>query len=580
MPSAEIAPSHQSSPQPPLVLPAQNLAELVDRTSARYARQKAFTAVLPNGMAGSLTFADVARYSDHVAAFLRGHLGLAPGDRVAVLLPNSLAFPLWAFGVIKAGLVLVSINPLYTAPEVINQINDSAARVLVIVDLFADKLPQVMGATATEHVILVRLTDLFPHLTGLIAHSMMRYVKKMVPPCTVPAIPFTRALKLGAGLIRAGKADARAYAAGISASDLMALQYTGGTTGVSKGAMLTHGNLLANIAQVEHHAEGYIIPGAECALAVLPLYHIFAFTANMLCLFYLGAENILIASPRPITNLRKALENYPITWIPGVNTLFNALLNEEWFAAKPPPSLRYGFAGGASLHLAVAERWRRVTGGDILEGYGLTETAPVVSITPFVGNPPGSIGRPMRSTEVRLLDDNGQPVASGQPGELTVRGPQVMRGYWQRPDETAQVLSADGWLRTGDIAEMDDNGFLKIVDRKKDLILVSGFNVYPNEVEDCIARMPEVSEVAVIGLPDAKSGEQVTAYVVPRPGVTLTPEQVRTHCRQSLTSYKVPRHVELRSELPKTNVGKVLRRALRDEARSSALPLRETDTSG
>jgi long-chain acyl-CoA synthetase len=567
MTSTAPLPSDQPSPQPPLVFPAQNLAELVDQTCARYAQQKAFTAVLPNGMAGSLTFADVARYSDQVAAFLRGHLGLAPGDRVALMLPNSLAVPLWAFGVIKAGLVLVNINPLYTAPEMINQINDSAARVLVIVDLFADKLPQVLGATSIEHVILVRLTDLFPRLTGLIAHSMMRYVKKMVPACTVPAIPFVRALELGAGLIRAGKANVRAYYAGLSAETLMALQYTGGTTGVSKGAILTHGNLLANIAQVEHHAEGYIIPGVECALAVLPLYHIFAFTANMLCLFYLGAENILIASPRPITNLRKALEHYPITWIPGVNTLFNALLNEEWFVAKPPSKLRYGFAGGASLHLAVAERWRQVTGTEIIEGYGLTETSPVVSITPFVGNPPGSIGKPMLGTEVCLLDDRGQPVGPGQPGELTVRGPQVMRGYWQRPDETARVLSDDGWLRTGDIAEMDGDGFLKIVDRKKDLILVSGFNVYPNEVEDCIAKLPGVSEVAVIGLPDEKSGECVNAFVVPRPGATLTPDQVREHCRQFLTGYKVPRHVELRTELPKTNVGKVLRRALRDEVR-------------
>lgn len=579
MTSAEITSSPQSAPQPPLVLPAQNLAELVDRTATRYARHKAFTAVLPNGMAGSLSFEDVAHYSDQVAAFLRGHLGLAPGDRVALQLPNSLAFPIWAFGVIKAGLVLVSINPLYTAPEMIHQIEDSGARVLVIVDLFADKLPQVTGATKLEHVLLVRLTDLFPPLTGLIAHSVMRYLKKLIPPCTVPVIPFTKALEQGAELIRAGKADVRAYYAGLSAADLVALQYTGGTTGVSKGAMLTHGNLLANIAQVEHHVEDNMGFGTECALAALPLYHIFAFTANMLFFFYRGAENVLIASPRPIANLRKALERYPVTWIPGVNTLFNALLNEEWFVANPPAKLRYGFAGGASLHLAVAERWRQVTGTEILEGYGLTEASPMVSITPFEGNVPGSIGKPALATEVRLLDDVSQPVELGQPGELTVRGPQVMRGYWRRPDETARTLSDDGWLRTGDIAVMDDDGFLKIVDRKKDLILVSGFNVYPNEVEDCIAKLPGVSEVAVIGLPDERSGERVTAYVVPREGVTLTPEQVREHCRQALTGYKVPRHVELRSELPKTNVGKVLRRALRDEALQAAPPAGEAHGS-
>ncbi|NTU79812.1 MAG: AMP-binding protein [Chloroflexales bacterium] len=565
MTTIELAGSSQPHPQASVLLPAQHLVELVDRTCVRYARQRAFTAVLPNGMSGTMTYEQVACYTDQVAAFLRGHLGLAAGDRIALQLPNGLAYPLWAFGALKAGLVLVNTNPLYTPPEMIHQINDSGARALVIVDLFADKLPPVMAATKLEHVILVRLTDLFPPLAGLVAHSVMKYVKKMVPPCTVPVIMFTEALAAGAALIRAGKADVPSYTAGITSDDLAALQYTGGTTGVSKGAMLTHRNLLANVTQVENHVIGNVSYGKECALAVLPLYHIFAFTANLLFFFYAGAENILIASPRPLTNMRLALERYPVTWIPGVNTLFNGLLNEEWFAAKPPPKLRYSIAGGTSLHIAVGERWQQVTGTPILEGYGLTESSPVVSITPFVGNRLGSIGRPMIGTEVRLLDDLGQPVAPGASGELAVRGPQVMRGYWQRPDETAKVLTDDGWLLTGDIAEMDGDGFLKIVDRKKDLILVSGFNVYPNEVEDCIAKLAGVAEVAVIGLPDEKSGELVKAYVVPRQGVTITPEQVREHCRLSLTGYKVPRQVELRTDLPKTNVGKVLRRALRDE---------------
>jgi long-chain acyl-CoA synthetase len=549
----------------PVGLPARHLAALVEQTCARYAKQHAFTAVLPNGMFGNLSFEQVVRLSDQVAAFLRGHLGLAAGDRVAVQLPNSLAYPLWAFGVLKAGCVLVNTNPLYTAAEMTHQINDSGARALVIVNLFADKLPQVLAGTKVEHVIVVRLTDLFPRLPGFIAHNVMKYWNKVIPPCTVPATSGLEALEVGAALMRAGTVDVSAYAAGLGPDDLAALQYTGGTTGVSKGAMLTHGNLLANVAQIEDRVAGEVAYGQEVALAVLPLYHIFAFTANLLYFFQAGARNILVASPRPLSNLQRALENYPISWIPGVNTLFNGLLNEEWFTDYPPPKLKGSIAGGTSLHAAVAERWQKVTGTPVIEGYGLTESAPVVTLNPFRDARPGSIGRPVLGTEVRLLNAYGELAAPGEAGELAARGPQVMRGYWQRPEETAQALTDDGWLLTGDIAERDEDGFLRIVDRKKDLILVSGFNVYPNEVEDCIAKLPSVAEVAVIGLPDEKSGELVKAYVVPRQGVTVTPEQVREHCRTLLTAYKVPRMIELRAELPKTNVGKVLRRALRDE---------------
>jgi long-chain acyl-CoA synthetase len=329
--------------------------------------------------------------------------------------------------------------------------------------------------------------------------------------------------------------------------------------------MLSHANLLANVAQIEDRVAGHVTHGAECPLAVLPLYHIFAFTTNLLYFFQAGARNILVANPRPLSNLQRAIENYPISWIPGVNTLFNGLLNEEWFADHPPPNLRGSIAGGAALHAAVAERWQRVTGTPVIEGYGLTECSPVVTLNPFDANRPGSIGLPLLGTEVRLLDTDGDPVPPGEPGELAVRGPQVMRGYWQRPEETAKVIR-DGWLLTGDIARMDSDGYLRIVDRKKDLIIVSGFNVYPNEVEDCIAACPGVSEVAVIGLPDARTGEMVKAFVVAKPGSGLTAEQVREHCKQYLAPYKAPKAVELRAELPKSAVGKVLRRELRAES--------------
>ncbi|MFV9507305.1 MAG: AMP-binding protein [Oscillochloridaceae bacterium umkhey_bin13] len=552
------------APPAPVKLPARHLAELVAQTCDRYAKQHAFTAVLPNGMYGNLSFAQVAQYTDQVAAFLRAGLGLKVGDRVAVQLPNSLSYPLWSFGTLKAGCVLVNMNPLYTVPEMVHQLNDSGARVLVLVDLFADKLPEVMAQTKIEHVILVRITDLFPRLIGFIAHNIMKYWNRVIPVCTTPVTTGLEAMTKGAALISEGKANVPSYSAELGPDSLAALQYTGGTTGVSKGAMLTHGNLLANVAQVEDRVEGNVTHGKETALAVLPLYHIFAFTANLLYFFHAGARNILVASPRPISNLQRAIENYPVSWIPGVNTLFNAILNEEWFTDYPPPNLKGSIAGGTSLHAAVAERWQQITGSPVIEGYGLTESSPVVTLNPFKGSRPGSIGRPVLGTEVRLLDPMGEEVAAGEPGELAARGPQVMKGYWQRPDETAKTLR-DGWLLTGDVAVWEDDGFLRVVDRKKDLILVSGFNVYPNEVEDCIAKLDGINEVAVIGIPDSKSGEIVKAFVVLREGATVTPDQVREHCRRSLTGYKVPKLIEIRTELPKTNVGKVLRRALRDE---------------
>lgn len=553
----------------PLVLtpiPHANLAEMVAHTCEQYASQTAFTSVLPNGMFGSLTFAQVQARTDQFAVFLREELGLQPGDRVALQLPNSLAYPLCAFGVLKAGCVLVNTNPLYTPSEMIHQFNDSGARALVIVDLFVDKLAEVVPRTGIEHVVVARVTDLFPPVTGFVAHSVMKYWSRIVPACPVEATTLREAFARGETLQRERQIEIARYSAQVAPDDLALLQYTGGTTGVSKGAMLSHANLLANVLQIEERVSSRAELGKETALAVLPLYHIFAFTANLLYFFYAGGRNILVANPRPLSNLQRALENYPITWIPGVNTLFNGLLNEEWFADYPPPTLKGSLAGGTSLHEAVAQRWEKVTRTPIIEGYGLTETAPVVTLNPLDnGNRHGTIGLPLAGTEVRLLDDNGMAVPPEQAGELAVRGPQVMQGYWQRPEETARVLR-DGWLLTGDVAMIDADGYLKIVDRKKDLILVNAFNVYPNEVEDCIARLAGVAEVAVIGVPDAQSGELVRAYIVPKAGATITTEQVRAHCRQYLTAYKVPKQVIIRTELPKSPVGKVLRRELRTEA--------------
>jgi long-chain acyl-CoA synthetase len=550
------------SAEPPEI-PYRHLADMVVQTCAAYRHQPAFTAVMPNGMYGSLSFGRIDRLSNLFAAFLREELQLQTGDRVALQLPNSLAYPICAFGVLKAGCVLVNTNPLYTAPEMIHQFNDSGAKVLVAIDLFADKLEEVTRRTGLTHVVLARLPDLFPALPGFIVQNVLKYWHRRIPECRIAFTPFLQALALGEARLQERGADPAGYTADIGLDSLAALQYTGGTTGVSKGAMLTHHNLLANVMQIRGHVADRVVDGKECVLGVLPLYHIFAFTVNLLYFFATGARTILVANPRPLSNLQRAIENYPISWIPGVNTLFNGLLNEEWFADYPPPYLKGCVAGGAALHEAVALRWEKVTKIRIVEGYGLTESSPVVTFNPPEQIRLSSIGVPIPGTEVALLDDRGEAVPQGTPGELAVRGPQVMQGYWQRPDETAHVLR-DGWLLTGDVAVQDADGYYKIVDRKKDLILVSGFNVYPNEVEDCIAGLNGVAEVAVIGVPDGYSGEAVKAFIVTTAGTVLSVEDVREHCRKHLAPYKVPRHVEFRAELPKTPVGKVLRRELRD----------------
>ena len=544
-----------------------SLAHLAGDVCARFGARTAFTCVMPNGMNGSLSFAALDAHADAFAAYLRHDCGLEPGDRVAVQLPNCLAYPVVALGVIKAGCVLVNTNPLYTRPEMVHQFTDAGVRVLVIVDMFADKLAEVIPQTGIERVVLAQVPAFFPP----VPRAIVRLVQKVwlrtlprVPDLPVPVTRLPAALARG----RAHGADVRAWWRDLTPDTLALLQYTGGTTGVAKGAMLTHGNMLANMEQVLAMAQSHL-RGETCVLTALPLYHIFAFTANFLSFFDIGARNVLIPSPRPVQNLQRAVENYPITFITGVNTLFNALMNEEWFTDHPPQHLVAAIAGGTALHRAVAERWEEITLAPIAEGYGLTECSPVVSFNPLGAPRLGSIGVPVPGTDVQLVDDDDHPVAPGDPGELLVKAPQTMRGYWRRDDDTRDTMRG-GWLHTGDVATMDADGYLTLVDRKKDLVIVSGFNVYPNEVEAALAKLDAVLEAAVVGIPDEKTGEAVRAYVVPNPdhvGEPLTREAIIKHCRTLLAPYKVPRSVVIRDELPKSPIGKILRKDLKAEVR-------------
>jgi long-chain acyl-CoA synthetase len=538
-----------------------SVAAMAAAAAARYAAQTAFTTVMPNGMYGSLSYARLDKLSDDFARWLRNVAKLSAGDRVAIQMPNCLAYPVALLGTLKAGCVAVNTNPLYTPHEMRHQFADSGAKVVVIVDMFADKLEEALPGTAVQHIVIARVPEFFPPGIGGIVHAVMKYWNRLVPQHRLTnAVAMPQALDQGA----ASGGDAKAWWSGLTHRDLALLQYTGGTTGVAKGAMLTHGNLLWNLTQMRAMCASHIEDGREVVLTALPLYHIFAFTVNFLCMFDAGARNILVPSPRPVGNLQRAIENYRITWITGVNTLYNALLNEEWFTAYPPKHLKAAGGGGAAMHHAVVERFEQVTGAPLVEGYGLTESSPVVCFQPLVGTRVrDSIGIPAPMTDVKLVDDAGHEVPLGQPGELCLRGPQVMQGYWQRPEASAEVLK-DGWLHTGDVAVMDEAGTFRIVDRKKDLILVSGFNVYPNEIEDALAKHDKVMEAAVIGVPDSKTGEAVHAYVVKR-DETLSDAELLAHCRGLLTGYKVPAKVVFREELPKTPIGKILRKDLRAE---------------
>jgi long-chain acyl-CoA synthetase len=535
----------------------------IREASATYASQTAFTLGLPNGSQGGITFADADRLSDQFAVYLREVAGFKPGDRVAIQMPNCLAYPVAVFGVLKAGLVMVNTNPLYTPAEMVHQFTDSGAVGLIVIDLFAPKVAEVLPKTSITTVVIVSVADLLPAVKRILVRAVQKYVKKMIPPITFAHTTFPRALAAGADRISAG-ADATLYAQSLDLHSIAALQYTGGTTGVAKGAVLTHGNLVANTAQGLEMWKPFLRLGDEVMLTALPLYHIFAFTANLMIFYMAGGRGLGTSTFRPLANLKAVMLAEPITWFTGVNTLFAGLMHEPWFIEKKNWTLRGSVAGGMALVPVIGERWEAMTKTPIYQGYGLTETSPVATLNPFHRPKREAIGVPVPGTDARLVDDQGRDVPAGAPGELWIKGPQVMQGYWQRPDETAKVLR-DGWLATGDVATMDGDGYFVIVDRKKDMILVSGFNVYPNEVEAALLGHPDVADAAVVGVPDDETGEVVVAFVTPK-SASLTEEAVRAHCKETLTNYKVPRLVVFKKDLPKSNVGKVLRKDLRDEA--------------
>jgi long-chain acyl-CoA synthetase len=539
--------------------------------AATYAPKTAFTLGLPNGSQGGITYAEVDRLSDQFAVYLREVAGFKAGDRVALQMPNCLAYPIAVFGTLKAGLIMVNTNPLYTASEMVHQFSDSGAVGLIVIDLFATKVAEVLPKTAIKTVVVVTIADLLSPLKRLLIRTVQKYVKKMVPPLAFAHTTFVRALAQGSDRIAAG-ADPRLYANALDHHSIAALQYTGGTTGVAKGATLTHGNLVANTTQSLEMWKPFLRLGDEVMLTALPLYHIFAFTANLMIFFVAGGRNVLAPSPRPLSNLKAVMETEPITWFTGVNTLFAGLMHEEWFKTRTDWKIRGSVAGGMALVPVIGERWEAMTKTPIYQGYGLTETSPVATLNPFQRPKRAAIGVPIPGTDVKFINAEGQTVPFGEVGELCVKGPQVMQGYWQRPDETAKVLS-DGWLATGDIAKMDDEGYIEIVDRKKDMILVSGFNVYPNEVEAAIAEHPGVADAAVVGVPDDETGEVVVAFVI-KDDPALTEDDIRQHCRKTMTAYKVPRIVVFRTDLPKSNVGKVLRKDLRDDAMRAFLERR------
>ncbi|MEJ7669415.1 MAG: long-chain-fatty-acid--CoA ligase [Casimicrobiaceae bacterium] len=534
-----------------------SVREIFEESAAKYATRPAFTC-----MGKTITFSELDTLSSTFGAWLQG-LGCKKGTRVALMMPNILQYPICLFGTLRAGGTVVNVNPLYTARELEHQLKDSGAEVLVCVENFANTVEQVLAKTKIRETVVTSIGESLG-FKGVIVDIVLRHVKKMVPPYSIPgAIRFSDAL-----------ADGRKRSlerVPIGHDDIAFLQYTGGTTGVAKGAMLLNRNIVANVLQASAWVSPSLDPSQrEVIITPLPMYHIFSLTANCLVYMMLGGENVLIPNPRDIPGLIKEMGKHKFTAFTGVNTLFNALVNNPEFAKLDFSSLRITLGGGMAVQEVVAKKWKEITGTSLIEAYGLTETSPAATINPLdLPAFNGSIGLPVPSTEVMLRDDTGHTVALGQPGEICIRGPQVMAGYWQRDDETQKVIDREGWFATGDIGVMDERGYVKIVDRKKDMILVSGFNVYPNEIEGVIATHPGVLECAAVGVPDPKSGEAVKLFVVKK-DPKLTSEDVLKFCREQLTNYKCPRDVEFRKELPKSNVGKILRRELRDEARKAA----------
>ena len=530
-----------------------SLVALFEDACQKYADKMAYVS-----MGREMTYRELDNLSRDFAGWLQSE-GFQKGDRVALMMPNLLQYPVALFGTLRAGCVVVNCNPLYTPRELEHQLKDSGAKAIVIVENFANTLEQVIDKTDVKHVIVTPMGEMLGFAKGLLVNLVVRHVKKLVPAWSLPSsISFTSALANGR---RHGMTSVS-----LCHADIAFLQYTGGTTGVSKGAMLTHANITSNVMQAYSWIKPAVKEGEEFIVTALPLYHIFALTANCLTFLMIGARNLLIANPRDIPGFIKDWSKYPITVVTGVNTLFNALLNHPDFAKLDFSTMNVTLGGGMAVQGPVADRWFKVTGSPLLQAYGLTETSPAATINPLnLEKFNGSIGLPISSTEVSIRDDAGKEVTLGQVGEICIRGPQVMSGYWQRADETAHVMFADGFLHTGDMGYVDPQGYVFMVDRKKDMILVSGFNVYPNEVEEVAVMHDGVSEAAAIGVADEHSGEAVKLFVV-RKDPNLTAEALIEHCRKQLTGYKVPKFVEFRADLPRTNVGKILRRALKENA--------------
>lgn len=528
-----------------------SIVSLLDETFKKFAAKPAFSC-----MGKSMTFAEVDRLSMQFAAYLHSR-GLEPGDKIGLMMPNLLQYPIAIFGCLRAGLVVVNTNPLYTPREMRHQFTDAGVKAVVICENFAHNLQQILPDTQIKTIIVTSIGELLGFPKGMLVNFAVRKIKRMVPKFNLPnTVSFKEALNQGK------KFTIKPFQSG--PDDVILLQYTGGTTGVAKGAMLTNQNLVANMMQIRALGTMAFKEGEEIALSPLPLYHIFAFSVNCLALFSLGALTVLVVNARDLPSVMKEFKKHKLTCMTGVNTLFNALLNRPEFAGLDFSAFKFALGGGMAVQKAVAERWQKVTGKPLVEGFGMTESSPVASVNPLDGSGKlGSIGIPVPSTDMRIVDDNGNPLPQGETGEIQIKGPQVMKGYYNRPDATAQTVR-DGWLCTGDIGLMHEDGYFQIVDRKKDMILVSGFNVYPNEIEDVAIQHPKVLECAAIGIPDEKSGEVVKLFVVKKDD-SLTESEIIEHCRKDLTGYKVPKSVEFRKELPKTNVGKILRRKLREE---------------
>ena len=537
-----------------------SILEVFEASCATHAQRPAFT-----NLGVTLTWGDIDRYSAAFASYIQKYTDLKPGDRIAIQTPNVLQFPIAVFGVIRAGLVVVNTNPLYTAREMRHQFVDSGARALIYMNIFGHLVQEVLPDTDIKYLFEVRMGDMLPAVKGMLVNAAVKHVKKMVPNYSLPqAISFKSALAQGK--------DTKPVPVTRTLDDVAVLQYTGGTTGVAKGAMLTHGNLVANMLQVhanmqqiDKDGKPLMEEGGEVVIAPLPLYHIYAFTVHCMCMMLSGQHNILITNPRDIPAFVKELKKWQFSSIVGLNTLFVALMDHPEFKEIDFSKLKSTTSGGTALVKATAERWEGKTGVLIGEGYGLTECSPVVCASPGDGLARlGSVGFPAPGTSLKVIDDQGNELPVGERGELCVKGPQVMKGYWQRPDATAEALDADGWFKTGDVAIIDEDGFVSIVDRIKDMIIVSGFNVYPNEIEDVVAAHPKVANAAAIGVADDKSGEAVKLFVVPS-SPDLTVDELKAYCKANFTGYKVPKYYELRESLPMTPVGKILRRELRDE---------------